>query len=177
MSRSHGTEKTDARRLVEASAWRTHLAEHDRETTPAFEAWLTAHDGNRQAWDRVRQAWDLFGDQAASPELLDLRRRALGQVRAAGRRRWRAWPSFDRHGGFVIAAGLALLAVSGFVAFDLMGPDTYRTEAGERRLITLPDGSELQLDSLTELRVHYSGRARDLSLLQGQARFDVAHDV
>jgi transmembrane sensor len=58
-----------------------------------------------------------------------------------------------------------------------MGPDVYRTDAGERRLVTLIDGSQVQLDSLTELSVDYSEHARDLKLIRGQARFEVARDV
>ena len=56
-------------------------------------------------------------------------------------------------------------------------PDTYSTQRGERRVVTLADGSQIQLDSSTDLRVRYSARARELTLLRGQARFDVAHDV
>ncbi len=177
MNSLNGTEKSDARRLVEAAAWRAHLAEANQESTSAFETWLTAHEGNRQAWDRVRQTWDLFGEQATSPELLDLRRRALGQVRVMSRQRWLARPSVDRSRWVAIAASLMVLSVFGIATLYFLGADTYRTAAGERRVVTLSDGSKIQLDSLTELSVDYSKRARELKLTKGQARFDVAHDV
>jgi transmembrane sensor len=170
-------EKTEARRLVEAAAWRAHLTETDQDTTPAFEAWLVAEEGNRQAWHRVCHSWDFLGEQATSPELLDVRRRALADARSSGRQRWLADAFRGRFRRVRIAAGLGVLAIAGYLAVTLMGPDVYRTAAGERRVVTLSDGSQIQLDSLTELRVDYSERARDLELLRGQARFDVAHDV
>jgi transmembrane sensor len=56
-------------------------------------------------------------------------------------------------------------------------PDVYTTRAGERRVVTLSDGSRIALDSRTEVRVRYTQHARELVLARGQARFDVAHDV
>jgi transmembrane sensor len=53
----------------------------------------------------------------------------------------------------------------------------YQTRAGERRIITLSDGSQVALDSQSEVKVHYGAHSRQLILVTGQARFDVAHDV
>ena len=178
MNDSSDNDKSSALRLVEASAWQTRLWENDLESTPDFEAWLISHPGNRQAWNRVQQSWDLFGEHATSPELLDLRRRALGKIRGMGRERWATrYPWISRFGRAAIAAGVLILAVGGAITFKVFSPDVYRTGAGERRVVTLADGSQVQLDSLTELHVSYSERARDLQLVKGQARFDVAHDV
>jgi transmembrane sensor len=55
--------------------------------------------------------------------------------------------------------------------------DVYGTGAGERRVVTLADGSQIALDSRSEVKVRYSAHARELTLTKGQARFDVAHDV
>jgi transmembrane sensor len=55
--------------------------------------------------------------------------------------------------------------------------DVYRTKAGERRVVTLSDGSEVALDSGTEVKVRYGKHARELALVGGQARFNVAHDI
>jgi transmembrane sensor len=55
--------------------------------------------------------------------------------------------------------------------------DVYRTRAGERRTETLSDGSEITLDSNSEVRVRYSRHSRELILAGGQALFNVAHDV
>jgi transmembrane sensor len=76
----------------------------------------------------------------------------------------------------IAAAVVAAIAVIGNLVSSVHGGDVYRTQPGERRLVTLADGSRVQLDSSTELRVRFSARQRELSLTQGQARFDVAHD-
>jgi transmembrane sensor len=56
-------------------------------------------------------------------------------------------------------------------------PDLYQTALGERRVVTLEDGSRISLDSDSAVEVSYQERSRDLRILRGQARFDVAHDV
>lgn len=178
MNQRERGEKTDERRLVEASAWRVYLVDNDLRSTPAFEDWLNADARNRAAWDSVQYSWELLGQHATSPELLDLRRRSLGRVRAMGRKRWAALPAWPiRFRDAAIAAGLILAVLAGGVTFHLVGPQTYRTDAGERRVITLSDGSKVQLDSLTHIRVDYSEHSRHLELTKGQARFDVARDV
>jgi len=169
MSSSIRPEKTDVRRLIEASAWRTHLSENELESTSDFEVWLMSDIRNRKAWDSVQEGWELSGQHATSPELLDLRRQALGRACAVGRER--------RFLPLAIAVSVVLICVLGSFAFYEWGHDVYRTHTGERRMVTLVDGSQIQLDALTELRVDYSERARDLELISGQARFDVARDV
>jgi len=77
----------------------------------------------------------------------------------------------------VALATAAAAAIVGIVAWFLNSEDVYRTATGERRVVTLVDGSQVQLDSSTELHVHYTAHSRELALLHGQARFDVAHDI
>lgn len=167
-------ERSDTGRLLEAAAWRTRLWESGRDSTPEFARWLS-DPANRRAWDRVQRGWDILAEHATAPELLELRRRALERVHASGRRRWatRSRP-INRLGA---AAAVLLLSVAGAITFHLTGADVYRTGIGERRVVTLADGSRVQLDSSTELRVDYTKQARDLQLIEGQARFDVAHEV
>jgi transmembrane sensor len=43
--------------------------------------------------------------------------------------------------------------------------------------VTLADGSQVALDSRSEVSVQYSAHARELTLTKGQARFDVVHDI
>jgi transmembrane sensor len=172
-------QRASARSLVEASAWRMHLAEVELDSCPEFEAWLAASEDNHAAWSRTQESWNFFGQHATAPEVLDLRRKALGQARDLGRRRWAEGRWMRRRGRTwgAVAAGLALVIGSAITWWGIAQPDVYRTAAGERRVVTLSDGSQVQLDALTVLRVDYSDRGRDLTLVSGQARFDVAHDV
>jgi transmembrane sensor len=107
-----------------------------------------------------------------------LRRDALDRARSEGRRRWSGQSSLGRRRA--IAACVAVLigvAVAGAIQWDLHRPLVYRTALGERRVVSLEDGSRLSLDSDSEVRIRYQDDARRLELRRGQARFDVAHDV
>lgn len=161
----------EGRRLAEAAAWRTHLTEAG-ENSIEFERWLATDPANEAAWRQVQGPWELFGEQATAPALIEARRAALGRARMAAHRQ------HGRRGVFgKIAAAVALIAVGAGLIWSLQQPQVYRTELGERRVVTLRDGSQLSLDSQTEVRVRYSEDARSLTLVQGQARFDVARDV
>jgi transmembrane sensor len=52
----------------------------------------------------------------------------------------------------------------------------YTTRIGEVRPVRLADGSQLLLDTDTEVRATMSGSARSIVMVHGRARFDVAHD-
>lgn len=160
--------------LMAAVAWRVHLHEIAAVTTEEFEAWLLDSE-HREAWNAVSQSWNEVGAVAAAPALIRARQLALEDARRARIRRagdGRAW--------WAIASAAAVV----FVALSTWGiarwadrPVDYRTAMGERRVITLNDGSRISLDSNSDVTVHYSKLARELHLVYGQARFDVAHDV
>ncbi len=161
------------RRLQEAAAWRLRLTEGDGRTSLEFEFWLR-QEGNQAAWDQVNQAWDMFGGLADEPEMTALRQAALADAQRAGRRL--TWHRLARP--LQAAAAVILLAClaggGGWWWVNL--PDDYSTGVGERRVVALADGSQLSLDSNSEVTVKYARHQRSLHLLKGQARFDVAHD-
>lgn len=166
---------TVERRLAEAAAWRARLADLGADSTPDFEAWLGASPANAAAWAQAEFAWDAVGAVSTAPELMAIRKRAIeagerqGQCNRAGAP-WRV----------VIAGGTAaaaVLAVGGGALWWSIQPTIYQTSLGERRVIPLSDGSKIALDSGTKVEVRYSKDARKLTLVRGQARFDVAHNV
>ena len=53
---------------------------------------------------------------------------------------------------------------------------TYSTDIGEQELITLRDGSTVLLNTNSSIRVDYSLETRNISLLSGQAHFEVTKD-
>lgn len=67
---------------------------------------------------------------------------------------------------------LALLAV----ASQLHGRGTYSTGIGEQRILRLADGSKVELNSRSRIRVRYSGGERAVEVIDGQALFEVAKD-
>lgn len=170
------SDNDDIARLTQAAVWRVRLAENDLEGCPELSAWLAADVRNMTAWKCVQDDWALFAEHASSPELLELRSRALTHAREAGQGRWVRSRRFAIAHRLAIAAGILILAVGGLF-FWMRQPDVYTTGAGERRVVTLADGSQVALDSRSEVSVQYSAHARELTLTKGQARFDVAHDI
>jgi transmembrane sensor len=163
-------------RLAQAAAWRVRLAEEDRESSPQFLEWIAADDGNAAAWKHVQAQWSIFTEHATAPEIIELRCEALAHAHEAGRGRWVRSKRFAVAHSLGIAAGILVVAVGALLIWTRQ-PDVYSTRAGERRVVTLADGSQIALDSKSEVRVRYSAHARELTLSSGQARFDVAHDV
>ncbi|MCR5876304.1 FecR domain-containing protein [Phenylobacterium sp. J426] len=80
-----------------------------------------------------------------------------------------------RHGAAAAAAAAGLLILTP----PLRGPQpqTYATGIGEHRTVTLADGSTLQMNAATKLSVVLRRDRREVTLQEGEAIFDVAHDV
>ncbi|MDE2347693.1 MAG: FecR domain-containing protein [Gammaproteobacteria bacterium] len=166
----------DHERVEQAAAWRVRLTESGAARVPEFELWLAEDPRNETAWRVVQGPWRMLGEYAASSELIVQRRAALaGRPRAARgvAAAWRRLP-------VAVAAALAFIAVAAGAVLLFRQTHqyvVYRTGAGERRVVTLADGSQITLDMKSEVAVRYTVHFRELELEQGQARFDVAHDA
>ncbi len=77
---------------------------------------------------------------------------------------------------FRIAASIAAvgLIVGTTIWYQNFRMPIYATTFGEQRSITLTDGSVIDINSRSKIRVRYSAQERDVDLLEGQALFHVA---
>ena len=91
------------------------------------------------------------------------------EAAAAVSRKRPRWPA-------LAAACLVAIAIGGAALWAGLGGTVITTERGERRSVTLTDGSVLQIDPDTELHVRFAKTARDLTLDRGRAVFRVAKD-
>jgi transmembrane sensor len=74
-----------------------------------------------------------------------------------------------------IAASAAVLgSIAGTLIWNQLRIPTYVTAIGEQRSIELADGSTVELNSRSKIKVRYSEHERDVELLEGQALFHVA---
>ncbi len=87
-------------------------------------------------------------------------------------RRARSRKRIGRHS---LAASF-VLAVIGATMWHQTQGNTYRTEIGEQRSIRLADGSTVDLNSKTIIRVSYRNDERNVDIKQGQALFKVVAD-
>jgi len=75
---------------------------------------------------------------------------------------------------FAIAASFVIAVVLVTWVYSQRG--LYATEIGEQRSITLSDGTNVELNAKTRLRVMFSDHARAVRLIEGQALFQVTKD-
>ena len=166
-----------ADRLAQAAAWFTRLRAEDAgvDDLTGFQRWLEAHSDNATAYARVSESWSFVGEHASAPEIMLGRRDALEDARRAADGRWRsARPRWFK--AAVAAACVAMVVASALFIWSRAYVGLYTTGVGERRTLTLSDGSVVTLDAQSAIRVSYGSRERLISLQQGQARFDVAQD-
>jgi len=78
-----------------------------------------------------------------------------------------------------VAASIAFIGLAAAGTFWVQffhAPTTYTTEVGQQRTVTLSDGSTIELNSRSTVRVRFSKGERDVDLLEGQVLFHVAKD-
>lgn len=132
----------------------------------ALDRWLQASAAHAAAFDEARSAWVRMGALRFAPGALA--KDIVPPRRARPSRRW--LPA-------AIAACL-LLAVLGTVYWAgdpavLLAAD-HRTAPGERRLVTLVDGSTVELGPASAIAVRFGDGGRKVALLAGVAYFTAA---
>lgn len=167
--------------LETAMMWRQRVdaPDWDAAVDAELEAWLQADERHAEAFARTGALFDFLDQHAAAPEMIAARRALLGRAqkvvrqRVGGRGRFVPMPTRRMAAALI---GMAALAGAGVYPLAQRG-DIYSTDRGERRIVTLEDGSRVSLDAESKLQVKYADDARRLRLIKGQARFDVAKDV
>jgi transmembrane sensor len=82
-------------------------------------------------------------------------------------------------GRFLAVAATALVASIGLLVWWSSRPtvDVYRTDVGGFSRVPLSDGSTVSLNTDSEVRVRLGSSIREVTLIRGEALFDVAHDT
>ena len=168
---------------TQASEWLAKLdAEQPSKRDLAdFKQWVNADSAHRIAFEELVEFWDEMNilTQAVLPrELLtngllanELAANKLLPEQPSQRRPWYA--SMQTVMG---AALLAIAAVVATITMQLPSTTIYTTGVGEQKTVQLADNSIVQLNTNSRLEVHYSDSTRRLTLSQGEAHFDVAHN-
>ena len=174
MTALHELPSDEQLRLEEAARWRSKLTSDPSVGNSAeFRQWC-ADPCNSKAREAVEKASFAIASVHATPEVLELRRQAVARLHEAGsqRRNRRRRVVGAAAAALVIGVGVAALYISqGWLTTSI-----YKTDIGERRIVALPDGSRISMDSATTIQVTYEKTARSITLERGRSRFDVAHD-
>lgn len=139
----------------------------------AFAEWLAADPAHGTAWRSIERMWG--GLDAAAPKVLPSRGGSLQKKRRKSRTKS---PRRRASAAKGVAASIVLL-IAGGIGWQMMPAGLfadYRTTIGERRMISLQDGSEVELGAATAIDVAFSANERRIKLLAGEAFFSVTKD-
>ncbi len=153
---------------AEAAAWlehRNHATWTDVDQS-AFDIWLAQSLAHRIAYLRLEEAWR-FADRLAALKSETPRRES---------RPGNGW-------GRVIKGSLAACAMVAAVAIAIPFYSTkptekiYATGVGGSKRLALADGSQIELNTDTVIRIAKDGQTRKVWLDKGEAYFQVVHDA
>jgi transmembrane sensor len=126
------------------------------ERLAAFEAWRTADPAHARAYDDIAGMYE--ETRALRPRPAARRSRAPARAAAA-----------------LLAASLAAFAFLDDLVVLLRAD--HATEVGRSKLVTLTDGSRVELDAGSAISVRFDAGRRRVRLLAGEAWFEVAADA
>ena len=170
---------------AEAADWMVALADADHRARGEFADWLRASPETLREFLAVAVIWRTLPDVTSQPSVEELVRLAARQGNVidmpdAARIVTSRTPkpkTFRRHWlGRAVSVAI-VLAVIGLNLPFTDDPDQYATLIGEQSSVPLPDGSMVNLNTRSSMRVAYSDDYRDIYLDDGEALFDVAENV
>jgi transmembrane sensor len=181
--------------VQEASEWFVELnADNpDGEIRRQFDNWLRASPEHMRAFIELLPIWQdgtqlpvgagttpeqLIAWARASENVIPIRP-AAAAASSEAERSLDSRPSRWRPVQFALAASLlvALTCATVFWRYQALRSPTYVAGIGEQRSLVLPDGSTVELNTLSKIRIRYAQDERAVELLQGQALFRVAKNV
>ncbi|MDD5411689.1 MAG: FecR family protein [Methylobacter sp.] len=137
----------------------------------AFNIWLEESVSHRQAYETVLAQWEWMEPFKAMN--FPARDAAL---RYRGKSPCHLF-TFCLYKGaaasLLLVLGLATFSPNGWLGF----PQTYVAEKGDRQTVTLVDGSSIELNTESEVRVHFNRWHRNVDIIKGEVFFTVVHDA
>ena len=159
--------------ITEAAAeWavRLHAGALSEQEQAELRQWIARDSRHEAALRFAEQTWAALGE-VHKDEAVHRQRPPAPAIPLRRAKRRRPWQR---------AAAVALVLVAAGIGW-VRGPDAllrlqadYVTHKGEVRTVHLADGSVVELDSDSAIRLEYDGVQRGVSLLQGAAIFQVA---
>lgn len=172
----------------EASAWFL-LLRNDEVSAGDFarwREWVNASPAHTKAFDRVSEFWkksdglkdlpwpsddDLENDEYDGSDDLPV---PHAQTIRSWRNRLRAFAQIAAM--LLVVAAATMVAAPRFQTLQPATPGFYETSIAEHETIQLKDGSKIVLGAMSKVAVNYTSGQRNITLVSGEAFFDVAKD-
>lgn len=169
------TPQGQQRQAIEQEAARLFHEAREADTPEAWDAayrWVERSPAHGMAFAKAEASWDmakaLAGPMAHQPEPNVQIANAVNDDHPplqVSRRRFGAW-----------AAGAGLVAVAGGALWRYVMPERYSTGIGETRMVQLPDGSKVRLNTDSAIDVAFEKEIRQVRFVKGEAHFRIARD-
>ncbi len=175
---------TDQRIAEEAAQWLIELEDGGADAS-AFAAWLHASPRHVEEFLLISAVWRAADgiDDAHEIDIEGLVAQARDNVKRLDDESATISRSFavrDRMRSALrsrLTAVVAALALLGTLWMGLHDNALdYRTAVGEQRVVKLPDGSIVTLNTRSRIKVRLAEHERSVELIKGEALFEVAHD-
>lgn len=173
----------------EASEWvvRHRTDDLDAHARRRFDAWLRQSPQHVSAYLEMSSIWEGVPqiDASLNPtaDELIVRSGAESNVVSLGERgkadpflASANAPTHPRMPTFIYSLAAMLVVAIGIAGWFYQQRGVYATDIGEQRTVTLVDGSVVELNAKSRIKVRYSDHERAIDLMQGQALFRVAKD-
>lgn len=147
-----------------------------------FAAWCDADPRRHAAYIRLGSAWrkaDQLKRLCGQNDVVDIDLLApMPTVKPSEVRANRGVPRFMGT-RVALAASVAIVLVGSacWWALDRLSGKTYATAVGGFERVLLADGSMVELDTATKIKVRFNGDHREVTLVRGQANFNVIRDA
>ncbi|NIB42167.1 hypothetical protein HBA55_21350 [Pseudomaricurvus alkylphenolicus] len=164
--------------LEDAAKWFSVIQERDisLHERKRFDNWINESKINEEAFAAVSSAW--LGPQGVDQDAYI--KNACSQAMRSHVQSPQTLPQRLWTGPWAMAATVMLVVAVGllmnFMEQSSPYPIIYETSVGKQKNIGLEDGSILILDTNSRVAVNFRDTVRQLTLEQGQAYFQVAHD-
>ncbi|OJG00087.1 hypothetical protein AX760_00945 [Pararhizobium antarcticum] len=135
-----------------------------------FQQWIGRSPSHGRAWSHALKTWQLLG------EVPPVHQQLWPAVPVAGPSPIRRRRGFRRATIAGAALCVSLLAVFAMPSVLVWWQADHRTGTGESRIVTLEDGTVVQLGGGSAIKTDVSTAGRQVTLLAGEAYFDVVHD-
>lgn len=172
MSKKETTEQQQLKDRIEQEAADWYANQMGENPDKAgFAQWRLASPAHAEAYQAFELLYDGAGLLSKDVDIVAELAKIPNKVEPA--------PSQARPNWFKYATAAAIMAVTVLTMLfvqSLPQEQYYATNIGQRQVVLLDDGSEVTLDADSKLKVSFSGRQRDIELLHGRARFNVAKD-
>jgi len=166
----------------EAREWLVRLDGDEPLTEPekqALRTWMARSPAHHRELVRIAEFWD--SSNVLTELLIPMQQVASVAGRRRGQHSWGfllgSLLSPRRTAALAVSLCLVWVAFSALVAVPLDASNgIYASAIGELREETLADGSVLQINTDSQVRVEFSEQVRKIRLLRGEAHFQVAHN-